>query len=48
MYFLPVNEITPDQTEDDGAGEEEVEDGDLQFSNIEWEHRVAGVSRPKK
>ena len=47
MEFLPVNKISPHQTEYYRAGEEKVEDGDLQFSNIEWEYRVAGVPRPK-
>ena len=32
------DEEAPDQTEDDRAGEEEVEDGDLQFSNLEREY----------
>ena len=41
------NEVTPHQAEDQGAGEEEVEDGDLKFSNVEWEDGVAGISGPK-
>ena len=45
--YVPINKIPPDQTEDNRAGEQKVEDGDLQFSNIEWEYRVAGVSGPK-
>ena len=47
VEVLPINKISPDETEHDGAGEEEVEDGDLKFSNVEWEDGVAGISGPK-
>ena len=32
------DEEAPDEAEDDRAGEEEVKDGDLQFSNLEREY----------
>ena len=31
-----INDITPEETEDEGAGGEEVEDGDLDLANIKW------------
>jgi len=33
-----IDEEAPDQAEDDSAGKQEVENGDLNFSNVKWEH----------
>ena len=33
----PINEITPEDGEDEGAGEEEVEDGDSHPANLDGE-----------
>ena len=31
-----INDVAPKEAEDDGAGGEEMEDGDFNFSNSEW------------
>ena len=31
-----VDDVTPQKTEDDGAGGKKMEDGDLDFANVEW------------
>ena len=33
-----VDKEAPDKAKDDSAGKQEVEDGDLYFSNVKWEH----------
>ena len=33
-----IDEEAPDQAEDDSAGKQEVENGDLYFSNVKWKH----------
>ena len=33
-----VDKEAPDKAEDDSAGKQEVEDSDLYFSNVKWEH----------
>ena len=38
-----VDEDSPDQAEDDGAGEQEVEDGDFESADVERKYWVVGV-----
>ena len=37
LLYSIVNDIAPEETEDEGAGREEVEDGDLDLPNSEGE-----------
>lgn len=41
-----VDEVAPEDAEDHGAGEEEVEHGDLQSADVEREAVAVGHGRP--
>ena len=40
-----VDEVAPEETEDDGAGEQEVEKSYFQLSNPDWETEEEGARR---
>ena len=37
LLYSIVNDIAPEETEDEGAGDKEMEDGDLDLANSEGE-----------